>query len=71
MGCSIELVVHAATGAMLSLGKIWWESADTVFLGTKALKLILWDEFLDVFDTQRFSTTLSNKKKMEFLSLQQ
>lgn len=54
---------------MKNLGKIWWESTHTAFLKARALELILWDEFQDVFYAQYFFKTVRANMKMEFLSL--
>lgn len=48
MGCLRELW-FVVTGAMHWLGKIWWDSSYTMYLGTRALDQILWDEFRELF----------------------
>lgn len=40
IGCPFDLWVHMASGAMLSRGKLWWESAHTAFLVGRVLEQI-------------------------------
>lgn len=69
LGCLSELWVCIATGAVQSLGKLWWDSAHTTFLEEKVRELNTRDELREVFYSHYFSAIFKAKKKMEFLPL--
>lgn len=58
-----------ATRVVQSIGKVWWEFANTAFLKSRALEQKSWVEFQDVFYSHYVPTTIKVKKKIEFLSL--
>lgn len=67
----LEPWVRVTIGAMKSIGRFWWDSTRTTFLEGRAHEQITWDEFIEVFYSQYFSSTIKVKKKMDFLSLRQ
>lgn len=53
------------------MGKIWWKLAHSTYVQSRLLEHISWQEFKAVCYAQYFSTTVQNRKRYEFLAVEE